>query len=37
MRPDFSSAELHAAWAKGDKANFYPYGTTQAQLLAQQD
>jgi len=25
------------AWAKGEKASFYPYGKTQAQVLAEQD
>jgi peroxiredoxin len=38
-RPDWdiSSAEQRAAWEKGDKAKFYPYGKTQSQLLAEQD
>src|SRR6516162_10991519 len=38
-RPDWDigRAEQRAAWAKGDKANFFPYGKTQAQLLAEQD
>ena len=38
-RPDWdiNSAEQRAAWAKGDKAGFYPYGKTQAQVLAAQD
>jgi hypothetical protein len=38
-RPDWdiSSAEQRAAWAKGDKAGFFPYGRTQAQMLADQD
>ena len=38
-RPDWdiSSAEQRAAWEKGDKATFYPYGKTQAQVLADQD
>ena len=38
-RPDWdiSSAEQRAAWDKGDKARFYPYGKTQAQVLAEQD
>ena len=38
-RPDWdiSSAEQRAAWAKGEKASFYPYGKTQAQVLAEQD
>ena len=26
-----------ATWANGDKGGFYPYGKTQAQLLAEQD
>jgi hypothetical protein len=34
---DISSAEQRTAWAKGKKANFFPYGKTQAQLLAEQD
>ena len=38
-RPDWdiSSAEQRTAWANGDKAQFYPYGKTQAQVFAQQD
>jgi peroxiredoxin len=38
-RPDWdiSSAEQRTAWAKGEKAGFYPYGKTHAQLLADQD
>jgi len=38
-RPDWdiSSVAQRAAWAKGDKANFYPYGKTQAQVFASQD
>jgi hypothetical protein len=38
-RPDWgiSSAEQRAAWANGDKAKFYPYGKTQAQVLAERD
>ena len=38
-RPDWdiSSAEHRAAWARGEKASFYPYGKTQAQALADQD
>ena len=38
-RPDWDlgSAELRAAWAKGDKTNFYPYGKTQAQVFAEQE
>jgi peroxiredoxin len=37
-RPDWdiSSAEQRAAWASGDKTNFFPYGKTQAQVLAEQ-
>src|SRR6195256_4480660 len=38
-RPDWeiSSAEQRTAWAKGEKANFYPYGKTLAQVLAEED
>jgi peroxiredoxin len=38
-RPDWdiSSADMRAAWDKGEKANFFPYGKTQAQVLAEQD
>ena len=38
-RPDWdiSSAEQRTAWAKGEKAGFYPYGKTQAQVFAEQD
>src|SRR5882762_5188942 len=38
-RPDWdiSSPELRAAWAKGEKARFFPYGKTQAQPLAEED
>ncbi len=38
-RPDWDigSAEQRAAWEKGDKAGFYPYGKTRAQELAEQD
>ena len=38
-RPDWDigSAEQRALWAKGEKARFFPYGKTQAQLLAEQD
>jgi peroxiredoxin len=38
-RPDWhiETADQRAAWAKGDKAGFYPYGKTQAQVLAEQD
>jgi peroxiredoxin len=38
-RPDWdiSSAAQRTARAKGDKAGFFPYGKTQAQVLAEQD
>jgi len=38
-RPDWDigSAEQRAAWVRGEKAGFYPYGKTQAQGLAEQD
>jgi peroxiredoxin len=38
-RPDWdiSSADFRAAWKNGDNARFYPYGKTQAQVLAEQD
>ena len=38
-RPDWdiSSAEQRTAWAKGEKASFYPYGKTHAQVFADQD
>ena len=38
-RPDWdiSSAEQRAAWANGEKATFFPYGKTQAQMFAEQD
>jgi len=38
-RPDWDigSAEQRAAWASGDKARFYPYGKTQAQVFAELD
>jgi peroxiredoxin len=38
-RPDWdiTNPALRAAWEKGDKTGFYPYGKTQAQLLAGQD
>jgi peroxiredoxin/predicted enzyme related to lactoylglutathione lyase len=38
-RPDWdiSSTEQRTAWANGDKVKFYPYGRTQAQVLAEQD
>jgi len=34
---DIVSAEQRAAWAKGEKMGFYPYGKTQAQVLSEQD
>jgi hypothetical protein len=34
---DIASAEQRAAWAKGEKMGFYPYGKTQAQVLSEQD
>jgi peroxiredoxin len=38
-RPDWDiiSPEQRVAWANGEKAKFYPYGKTQAQVLAEQD
>ena len=38
-RPDWdiSSVEQRAVWAKAEKASIFPYGKTQAQLLAEQD
>jgi len=38
-RPDWdiSSSEQRTAWAKGEKGSFYPYGKTQAQVLAAPD
>jgi hypothetical protein len=38
-RPDWdiSSPEQRAAWAQGNKAGFYPYGKTHAQVFAEQD
>jgi len=38
-RPDWdiSSPERRAAWEKGDKAKFFPYGKTQAQVIAKED
>jgi len=38
-RPDWDidRAEQRAAWAMGDKTKFFPYGKTQAQLLADED
>jgi hypothetical protein len=34
---DISSAAQRSAWEKGDKAGFYTYGKTQAQMFAEQD
>jgi len=38
-RPDWdiSSAAQRTAWESGDKAKFFPYGKTQAQMFAEQD
>ena len=38
-RPDWdiSTTDLRTAWAKDEKAKFYPYGRTQAQVFAEQD
>jgi peroxiredoxin len=38
-RPDWDieSSGQRAAWARGDKLGFHPYGKSQAQLLAEQD
>lgn len=38
-RPDWdiSSASQRTAWADGDKAQFYPYGKTELQVLADGD
>jgi hypothetical protein len=38
-RPDWdiSSPEQRAAWDKGDKAKFFPYGKTLAQAVADQE
>jgi peroxiredoxin len=38
-RPDWdiTGAEQRAAWATGEKAGFYPYGKTQAQVLDRED
>jgi peroxiredoxin len=38
-RPDWdiTSAEQRAAWASGDKARFFPYGRTEAQVLAEEE
>ena len=38
-RPDWdiTGPEWRAAWERGEKAKFFPYGRTQAQVLAGQD
>jgi peroxiredoxin len=38
-RPDWdiSRPDQRAAWEKGDKSKFYPYGRTLAQVIANQD
>jgi hypothetical protein len=38
-RPDWdiSSAEQRTVWANGEKARFFPYGKTQAQVLSELD
>ena len=38
-RPDWQigGAEQRAAWSKGEKAGFFPYGKSQVQILAEQD
>ena len=38
-RPDWdiTKPELRAAWEKGDKNRFYPYGKTYAEVLSEQD
>lgn len=38
-RPDWdiSDAELEAAWERGEKARFYPYGKSYAQVFAEGD
>jgi hypothetical protein len=33
---DISAPELKAAWERGEKQKFYPYGKTQAQVLSEQ-
>jgi hypothetical protein len=37
-RPDWdiNSPEQKAAWAKGERSGFHPYGLTQRQLLAKE-
>jgi peroxiredoxin len=38
-RPDWdlSDPEIRAAWARGEKTGFYPYGKSYAQVLAEQE
>jgi peroxiredoxin len=38
-RPDWdiSAPEMRAAWERGDKSRFFPYGKTYAQLFAEQE
>lgn len=38
-RPDWDigSAEQRTAWARGEQTKFFPYGKTQAQILAEQN
>jgi peroxiredoxin len=38
-RPDWdiTNPELKAAWARGEKERFYPYGKTYARVFAEQD
>ncbi|HEX8271458.1 MAG TPA: redoxin domain-containing protein [Longimicrobiaceae bacterium] len=38
-RPDWEigGAERRAAWERGDRADFFPYGRTEAQLFAEQE
>jgi peroxiredoxin len=38
-RPDWDigTAQQRAAWERGDKTGFYPYGKSQADVLAEQD
>ena len=38
-RPDWdiSNPDLKAAWARGEKNRFYPYGTSYAKTFSEQD
>jgi hypothetical protein len=38
-RPDWdiTGPEWRAAWERGEKARFFPYGKTRAQVLAEGD